>query len=60
MRGLAFALSVFFTHSLAADEPKPEPGTVELFNGKDLTGWGYKSGDKFESFDDKTSSCDER
>jgi hypothetical protein len=44
-----------------ADEPKPEPGTVELFNGKDLTGWGYKKGkDTFESFDGKTESSDKR
>ena len=52
--------SLFLGHALAADEPKPEPGTIELFNGKDLTGWGYKSKDKFESFDDKTASSDER
>jgi hypothetical protein len=43
-----------------ADDPKPEPGTVELFNGKDLTGWGYKSKDKFEAFDGKTESSDKR
>jgi hypothetical protein len=43
-----------------AEEPKLEPGTVELFNGKDLTGWGYKSKDKFESFDGKTESSDKR
>ena len=43
-----------------ADEPKPEPGTVELFNGKDLTGWGYKTKDKFESFDGKTEASDKR
>ncbi len=39
---------------------KLEPGTIELFNGKDLTGWGYKSGDKFESFDGKTEASDKR
>ncbi len=44
----------------AADEPKLEPGTVELFNGKDLTGWGYKGKDKFESFDGKAESSDKR
>ena len=43
-----------------ADEPKPEPGAVELFNGKDLTGWGYKSKDKFEAFDGKIESSDKR
>lgn len=45
------------------DDPKPEPGTVELFNGKDLTGWGYKTKDKkdaFEAFDGKTESSDKR
>jgi hypothetical protein len=45
---------------LLADEPKVEPGTVELYNGKDLTGWGYKMGDKFVTFDGKTTSSDER
>jgi hypothetical protein len=34
--------------AMAADEPKDEPGTVRLFNGKDLTGWGYKGGEKFD------------
>ncbi|MBN9120807.1 MAG: DUF1080 domain-containing protein [Planctomycetes bacterium] len=45
-----------------AEEPKLEPGTVSLFNGKDLTGWGYKGKDKgaFESFDGKTESSDKR
>ncbi|MBA4189929.1 MAG: DUF1080 domain-containing protein [Planctomycetaceae bacterium] len=52
---LCFAVPVF-----AADEPKLEPGTIELFNGKDLTGWGYKSKDKFESFDGKTEASDKR
>ncbi len=42
---------------LAADEPKADKPTVELFNGKDLTGWGYKSGEKF---DGKTESDDKR
>jgi hypothetical protein len=40
-----------------ADEPKAEAGTIELYNGKDLTGWGYKSG---ETFDGKTESDDKR
>jgi hypothetical protein len=45
-----------------AEEPKLEPGTIELFNGKDLTGWGYKGKEKdsFESFDGKTESSDKR
>jgi hypothetical protein len=45
----------------SADEPKAQPGTVVLFNGKDLTGWGYmKKGTPFESFDGKTEASDKR
>jgi hypothetical protein len=36
---------------------QPEAGEVRLFNGKDLTGWGYKSGEKF---DGKVESDDKR
>lgn len=35
----------------------PEPGFVDLFNGKDLTGWGYKKG---ATFDGKTEADDKR
>jgi hypothetical protein len=38
----------------------PDDGWVSLFNGKDLTGWGYKAGDKFESFDGKAEASDGR
>jgi hypothetical protein len=42
----------------AAEEPaKPDEKGIELFNGKDLTGWGYQSGEKF---DGKTESDDKR
>jgi hypothetical protein len=41
---------------LAADDFKPEPGYVSLFNGKDLTGWGYLT----NNFDGKTESNDAR
>jgi hypothetical protein len=57
---LCLAASVLLASASRADEPKPEPGAVELFNGKDLTGWGYKTKDKFESFDGKTESSDKR
>lgn len=40
----------------AADDFKPEPGYVSLFNGKDLTGWGYKT----NQFDGKTEASDGR
>jgi hypothetical protein len=42
---------------LWADDAKPEAGVIELYNGKDLTGWGYKTG---ETFDGKTESDDKR
>ena len=56
---LAFAVVFLIPFLLRADDAKPavEPGTVELYNGKDLTGWGYKSGEKF---DGKTESDDGR
>jgi Domain of Unknown Function (DUF1080) len=53
-------LALFFSAALvarAADAFKPEPGFVSLFNGKDLTGWGYSAEDKF---DGKTQSADHR
>lgn len=40
----------------AADDFKPEPDYISLFNGKDLTGWGYKT----NNFDGKTESSDGR
>jgi len=38
------------------DDFKPEPGYISLFNGKDLTGWGYRT----NNFDGKTASDDGR
>ena len=41
----------------------PEPGFTSLFNGKDLTGWGFreaKTQEKKESFDGQTTSSDGR
>ena len=35
----------------------PDPNEIQLYNGKDLTGWGYKTGEKF---DGKTESDDKR
>ena len=58
---LAVALC-FAVPALAADE-KLEPGTIELFNGNDLPGWGYKSKDKdgkVKSFDGKTEAYGNR
>jgi hypothetical protein len=41
---------------VVADDFKDEPGYISLFNGKDLTGWGYRT----NNFDGKTSSDDGR
>ena len=38
-------------------QPTTKDGAILLFNGKDLTGWGYQSGEKF---DGKTESDDKR
>ena len=46
-----------FALALHAEEPKAKDGTIELFNGKDLTGWGYPGGAKF---DGKTEADDKR
>ena len=51
--------------AFAADDFKPEPGFVSLFNGQDLTGWCYREGDKPEAkatgaFDAQIESADAR
>ena len=43
----------------ATDTLQGEAGFVSLFNGRDLTGWGY-AGPPFESFDGKAASADGR
>ena len=45
-----------------ADDWKPEPGFISLFNGKDLTGWGYRDKDAkvLENFDGKLNASDSR
>src|ERR1041384_2365455 len=50
-----FLASVALTGA-RADDFQLEPGYVSLFNGKDLTGWGYKT----NNFDGKTESDDKR
>lgn len=40
-----------------------EPGAISLFNGRDLTGWGFRDPKTFEqsvSFDGRTNSVDSR
>lgn len=63
MLRIAVALFLVLPFAASGQEPKADKDATELFNGKDLTGWGYrqdKTGDKFESFDGKTESSDKR
>ena len=57
-------VALLFPLAALGQDPKPKEkdDAIELFNGKDLTGWGYKdkTGGKFESFDGKTDSSDKR
>ena len=41
---------------------QPEPGFINLYNGKDLTGWGYRDKDQkvLETFDGKSEASDGR
>ncbi len=41
---------------------KPEPGFISLYNGKDLTGWGYRDKEQkvLETFDGKSEASDGR
>jgi len=54
------ALALGLTAGAARPADPKDDGWVELFNGKDLTGWGYKAGDTFESFAGKTEASDGR
>lgn len=51
---LALAL---LASAVIAAEPPLEPGFISLFNGKDLTGWGYSA---TENFDGKVEAADAR
>src|SRR3954471_18148086 len=53
---LLFA-ALFLAPLVHADDWKPDPGFISLYNGKDLTGWGYNETDKF---DGKTDASDGR
>lgn len=61
---LAFAAALCFAAvtARAADAWKPDPGFTSLYNGKDLTGWGYRDKEfkPAETFDGKTNASDER
>jgi len=57
---------IFATLGLLETEPdpfQPEPGFTSLFNGKDLTGWGFREGQALTpkgNFDGKATSDDGR
>jgi hypothetical protein len=67
-RYLLFSFLAFLLGStLYADDWQPDPQFRSLFNGKDLTGWGFRAkvdrkssrvGEVVEKFDDKTQSSD--
>ena len=54
---LSFTIVGFTSAEEKKSETKPEVKAIELYNGKDLTGWGYKTGEKF---DGKKDSDDKR
>ena len=45
-----------------SDNWQPDPGFISLYNGKDLSGWGYRDKEQkvLESFDGKTEASDGR
>jgi hypothetical protein len=47
---------------LRAADWQPEPGFISLYNGKDLTGWGYRDKEQkvLETFDGKSEASDGR
>lgn len=56
-------LPLLLSSAPAADAPwMPDPGFTSLYNGIDLSGWGYrdKSGQPLESFDAKGQTSDGR
>src|SRR3954468_15522141 len=53
---LFLALTGMAAPAIAADEFKPEPGYVSIFNGHDLTGWGFRT----NNFDGQKVSSDGR
>ena len=58
---LTCALALLTTLA-SADDFKNEPGFKSLYNGKDLSGWGYRDKDykPAETFDGKTEASDGR
>lgn len=53
---IGFVMLTFSGIASGADDFTPEPGYISLFNGHDLTGWGYTT----NHFDGLTASSDGR
>ncbi len=53
----ALFLGLVAARAIAADEFTIEPGFISLFNGKDLSGWGFKGA---PPLDGKSESADGR
>ncbi len=60
---LLFAAALFCISPVThAADWTPEPGFISLYNGKDLTGWGYRDKEQkvLETFDGKAEASDGR
>jgi len=59
---LALVLAVSAFSLTQADDFTPDPGFISLYNGKDLTGWGYRDKEQkvLETFDGKAEASDGR
>ena len=57
---IALAMGLLSLSQVKAEDWTPEPGFVSLFNGKDLTGWCFrtKTAEITDKFDGKTESSD--
>jgi hypothetical protein len=59
---VALALALSALSVARAEDWKPEEGFTSLYNGKDLTGWGYRDKEQkvLETFDGKAEASDGR
>ena len=60
MSALRILIAAAICGAAAGAEAAQDDGFTPLFNGKDLTGWGYKKEGKVETFDGKTEASDGR
>ncbi len=57
---LLIVISLLAAAPLRADDWKPDAGFKSLYNGNDLSGWGYVEKDELVSFDGKKDATDGR